>query len=124
MGARCSSAECASNKRVWERVQEHVVKNQETTDGKKNSIATQMRHACVELLTTNRYMDEDKPFYDAAETYEARILFANVKTAQWAGDFGKTQNHLERNHAATMEIIDAFSEKVSEVLIRLEKQGG
>lgn len=59
------------------------------------SIATDYaRHACLELLITNRYLDSDEAFYELAEEVYQDCLWFNGQMHAWENDAESTEDYL------------------------------
>lgn len=84
--------EMKTNAYVIKRIKEIVDEN--TAQKKKSKLALRFRSACLELLLTNRYLDESPGFYDRLEKLYGWILAGNDQLAAWHSNFDTVQGWL------------------------------
>jgi hypothetical protein len=75
-------ASCDTNATIWRRIVERARANQENPE-ERRYIADRLRTAPLELLTTNRYLEEDESFYAEADAVLGHFAAANATLAVW-----------------------------------------
>ncbi len=67
------------------------------TVGKKKVVTERFRYPAVELLITQRYLDEEPSFYNYAEWYFNDLHTLNEQLAVWEQFMESTDRWLEEN---------------------------
>ncbi|MFX0199826.1 MAG: hypothetical protein ACFFCW_27200 [Candidatus Hodarchaeota archaeon] len=76
-------SECEYNTFTLGRIYKTIQFNRKNPEEETKFIADRLRYPAIELLITNRYLDEEDSFYELAETCFARILARNEQLAAW-----------------------------------------
>jgi len=88
-------SECGSNISVIEDVVTTAKDNQETPS-ERSFPTTRFRTSAVDLLVTNRYIDEDRAFFDSAERYLGWLITLNDQLISWEYNDDTTEKWLLR----------------------------
>lgn len=99
-------SECDWNRRVLDMVYGKI------DELGKSFTANRFRCACVELLITTRYLDEDMEFYKAAETYFHHVFATNERLSGWLVDPKSTTTWLKEAKPEILKAIDNFRKKL------------
>jgi hypothetical protein len=116
-------SECDYNQGMLKQVIERIQRNQE---GPENwTIATvRFRLYATELLVTNRYVDEDLSFYEAAELYWGALSTLNSQLELWAHtDFKDSfEKKTVENEELITNIFKTFKDNVETVRTKIERK--
>lgn len=114
-------SECSYNmdglKAIIEQVQSNKddPRNREFTTGR-------FRPWAVELLVTNRYADEDQPFYQLAENYLNHLVVMNDQLGLWEHSVDPTEKWLSEQEEKMTKDFEEFKDSVETVRDDIEQK--
>jgi hypothetical protein len=100
-------SECIRNLIVLESLVKRVRANQQDKKNRRVS-ADRFRIIGIELLITNRYADEDKPFFELAEKCWSRLFGINEQLNFWNKSSDITEKYILKINEETKNIIEDF----------------
>ncbi len=114
-------SECNRNLIVLETLVKRVRANQQDKKNRRVS-ADRFRIIGIELLITNRYADEDKPFFELAEKCWSRLFGINEQLSSWNKSSEITEKYILKINEETKNIIEDFKAKVELARDKLSKR--
>ncbi|MCK4351871.1 hypothetical protein KAW65_00505 [candidate division WOR-3 bacterium] len=93
-----------------------VIKSVQTNQknpSKRTVVTERFRSSAVELLITNRYIDEEQSFYKLAEKYLDRTMMINSQLELWEHSPNATEKWLLEQKDSAMEIFKNFKDKMT-----------
>jgi hypothetical protein len=114
-------AECSRNLGVLKDVAARARDNQEKTEERK-FITDCFRVSAVELLITNRYVDEDQSFFALAEEYSSDIASMNDQLNAWEYSPDPTEKWLLNQKGSAAKHLKNFRAKVVAARKKVSKQ--
>ena len=113
-------AETQSNQNSWKHISEVCGNNIKNREGSKKGglrYATEiLRHCCVDLLISTRYLSAMPDFYEAAEHYSNELMRVNERLPHWP-DNTVIEKWLNNRTAEMSETISKF-----ESLLKQQKE--
>lgn len=107
-------SECRTNLRILNRAVKLAKKNQEEEDRKKHSYSTErLRVSAVQLLITDRYIDEHQSFFKSAEESLAWCSGINEQLRIWSHSPDLTEPWLLRNVGQGVGVIGRFETRAT-----------
>jgi hypothetical protein len=111
-------AETQYNKNSWKTITQACERNIKIIEGSMKgdkSYRTEiLRHCCIDLLISNRYLSATPDFYETAERYLDRVMEVNERLPHWPTR-GETISKWLNMRASTMsETISKFESLVTE----------
>jgi hypothetical protein len=103
--------ECARNRAVLDQIANRAQMNLKCPE-KRTFQATRLVNSAVELLVTNRYLEEDPRFYNLAETCLRWSSTVNDALARWHQAPVPTEEWLQSGAKRINDIFENFSLKV------------
>ena len=114
-------SECDRNLNVLEWAIKQARDNQKKPE--KRVFATdRFRVSAVELLITNRYVDEDQPFFKLAEKYLSDIVAVNDQLNAWEYSIDATEEWLLKREGSVAKLLNDFKDKVADARGKLSKR--
>ena len=114
-------SECDDNQDVLKRVIEQAKRNQE--DPKNRRIKTdRFRPWAAELLVTNRYVDEDLPFYKLVENYLYYTTSMNTTIGLWAQHIDDIEKYLLEQEEKMTKDFEEFKGRIETVRDDIEQK--
>ncbi len=114
-------SECDWNLDVWEKVINQARANQENPE-KRLFITRRFRVSAIELLVTNRYVDEDHSFFTLAELNQDLSTAANDMLNGWVYNPGGAEKWLLSETKSRKDKIEQFKVAVVNAREKLSKQ--
>jgi hypothetical protein len=114
-------SECSRNLVVLKDVADQARDNQEKTE-EREFTTDRFRVSAVELLITNRYVDEDQPFFTLAEEYSNEIVAINDQLSLWESSPNATETWLLNQKGSAAKLLKNFRAKVVAARKKLSKQ--
>ncbi len=97
--------------------------NQKKKTSKNRQIPTyRFRVPAVELLITNRYVDEDQAFFGLAEEYSSDIASMNDQLNIWEQSLSSTEKWLLQHGKYAEKLIKKFKAKIENARKKLSKR--
>lgn len=115
-------SECDRNSIIFTVVVETVQKNQKAPPNKSEFVTHRLRSAAVDLLVTNRYIDEDLAFFGLAESYATSTNAINEQLNSWQYQQDATEEWLIKNNDVYMKRFLEFKAKVEAAREKLNKR--
>ena len=113
-------SECYGNLEV---VKAAVSRARDNQEGKKRSVITsRFRGSAVELLITNRYVDEPQTFFESAEEYLDDISMWNGQLNAWESHPVPTEKWLLKQGEAMEKLIETCTAKAKAAREKLSKR--
>lgn len=114
-------SECDHNQDVLKRVIEQAKRNQE--DPKNRRIKTdRFRPWAAELLVTNRYVDEDLPFYNLVENYLYYLTSMNNTIGLWGQHIDDIEKYLLEREEKMTKDFEEFKGRIETVRDDIEQK--
>ena len=114
-------SECSRNLGVLKDVANQARDNQENPEERKFT-TDRFRVSAVELLITNRYVDEDQPFFALAEEYSNKIAAINDQLSLWEYSPDATETWLLNQKESAAKLLKNFRAKVVAARKKVSKQ--
>lgn len=114
-------SECSKNSEVLKWVIKRARDNQEDPE-ERVFITSRFRVSAVELLITNRYVDEDQPFFGLAEKYSSDIASMNDQLNAWEYSPDPTETWLLNQKGSLAKDLKNFKAKVANARKKLSKR--
>ena len=114
-------SECSRNLRVLKDVADQARDNQEKPEGGAFT-TSRFSVSAVELLITNRYVDENQPFFELAEEYSSDISSMNDQLNIWEQSPDSTEPWLSKHEKFAEKRIKKFKAKVANARKKLSKR--
>jgi len=114
-------SECSRNLRVLKYVADQARDNQENPE-EGAFITDRFSMSAVELLITNRYVDENQPFFELAEEYSSDISSMNAQLNIWEHSPDSTEPWLSKHEKFAEKLIKKFKTKVANARKKLSKR--
>ena len=106
-------SEYTRNSIILGHVIKRILENRENPKNRKY-ITDRLGMSAVELLVTNRYVDEDEPFFGEAEKYLGGIVSINEALNRWKNSPNSTEKWLLQTNETMIDIMDRFRAKVEQ----------
>ena len=114
-------SECNRNLDILKIVVKQARANQKNP--KKRMFATsRFRVSAVELLITNRYVDEDQSFFESAENYLSGIVAVNDQLNSWEYSSDSTEKWLLEHENTWATLLKEFKAKAADAREKVRKQ--
>jgi hypothetical protein len=113
-------SECSKNSEVLKWVIKRARDNQKES-GKREVATDRFRVSTVELLITNRYVDEDQPFFELAEEYLSDIVAVNDQLNAWEYSPDATEKWLLKRGGSVAKLLKDFKDKVADARKKVSK---
>ena len=68
--------------------------------------------SAIKLLTTNRYVDEDRPFFKLAQNYLTQLFAMNGQLRSWLHSPEETENWFLKEKDRTIDLVSNFRSEV------------
>ena len=104
-------SECSYNLDMLKQVIEQIKHNQEDPENRRFA-TVRFRPWAAELLVTNRYVDEDQPFYQVAEKYLSRLTVINDQLGLWEHSVDPTEKWLLGQEETITKYSEEFKGKI------------
>lgn len=114
-------AECSTNLLVLEQAVNTAQNNQKNPDKRQFTIA-RFRTVAIELLITNRYVDENQTFFELAEKYWNWIEGINNQLRKWESSSDLTEKWLLGNEKTYVQLIERLKGEVEVARDKLSKR--
>ena len=114
-------AECATNREVLKKCVKRAQLNQKNP-GRRKVPTLRLLGAAVELLVTNRYVDEPESFFTLASDWVIWILALNQNLDCWLYTDDIAEQWLLKNKKTAMETLEGIQAAVAAVRDRVSKQ--
>lgn len=114
-------AECATNREVLKKCVKRAQLNQKNP-GRREVPTLRLLGAAVELLVTNRYVDEPESFFELASDWVIWILALNQNLDCWLYTDDIAEQWLLKNKKAAMKTLEGIQAAVAAVRDRVSKQ--
>jgi len=114
-------SECSYNMGVLKLIIEQVQSNQDDPVNRKISPA-RFRPWAAELLATNRYVDEDQPFYQLTEKYLSHLAVINDQLGRWGPAARPTEKWLLEQEEKMVKYFEEFKDSVETVRDDIEQK--
>jgi len=108
-------SECKRNIDVFNEVIETIHENREFFNDSRGFPTSRFRWSAVELLITNRYIDEEPSFYKLAEDYMDEILTINDQLSLWEQSPDLTEDWILEEEKSAIKIFNKFKKSVVRV---------
>lgn len=115
------SSECRRNLGVLKDAADQARDNQEKPE-ERVFTTDRFRVSAVELLITNRYVDEDQPFFTLAEEYSNEIVAINDQLNAWEYSPDPTEKWLLNQKGSAAKLLKNFRAKVVAARKKVSKQ--
>jgi hypothetical protein len=107
-------SEAEHNSGTWKKLHERATTFQ-GEPSKRKSTYLRFRVAAIELLVTNRYLDEPPVFYKAAEDYSGILILINRRLDNWDAKPNTTEKFVLRFNDSFVKASEAFKDQLSRV---------
>ena len=114
-------SECGYNLYILKLIIEQVQSNQDDPENRRR-MPDRLRPWAVELLATNRYVDEDQSFYQLADTYLNRLIAINNQIGFWKPYADPTEKWLLAQEALATKDSEEFKGRVKTVRDKIEQK--
>ena len=114
-------SECSRNLRVLKDVADQARDNKLDPE-ERVFITYRFSVSAVELLITNRYVDENQPFFELAEEYSSDISSMNDQLNIWEHSPGSTEKWLLNQKGPAAKLLKNFRAKVVAAHKKVSKQ--
>lgn len=112
------NSEYSRNKRMLEFSIETAERNQKDPEN-RNYASGRFSFSSVELLITNRYIEEDQSFYKLSEEYLTNIIRLNSALNEWFGNSDRIENWLLKNKDDWIRLFNEFRESIEKAYEKL-----
>jgi hypothetical protein len=114
-------SECDRNSSVLQHIIDTAKANQK--EPKKRTYATRrFRVSAAELLITDRYIDEDRTFYQSVDNYVSDLIACCDQLNLWEYSPNSTEQWLIKYEAATKKVIEQTKQQVTAARDKVSKQ--
>ncbi len=114
-------SECGYNIGVLKLIIAQVQSNQDDPVNRKISPA-RFRPWAAELLATNRYVDEDQPFYQLTEKYLSHLTVINDQLGRWGSAARPTEKWLLEQEEKMVKYFEEFKGRIETVRDDIEQK--
>ncbi len=104
-------SECDFNAKGFKAIAKRIQDNLKNPS-KRAYLTTRFRISAVELLVTNRYIDEDDSFFELAEEYMSDIVTANDQLKAWAIKPKITEEYFLKKVESWDENLKKFKDRI------------
>ena len=115
-------SECNRNLRWMDKVVIIAQENQGKDFGERVSITERFGVSAIQLLTTNRYVNEDETFYEVAEECFMWINSMNGQLSEWALDTDSVQKWLIKHTEQAKKYIKKLQTQVRAAREKLQSE--
>ena len=107
-------SEFRNNEYLINRVFKIVEQNTSAKPGGRKFPTSKPRVACIELLTTNRYLDADEAFYHDCEEYQNSMLQMEGQLMAWETHPKTTEKWLSQEEQSFRTLMSVFKDSLSQ----------
>lgn len=111
-------AETQSNQIAWKGIvktcKENIKKRNGSVKGDIIFATEVLRHCCIDLLISTRYLSAPTDFYETAEYYSDEVMQINERVPLWPVNAEITENFLVELDSDVLKIISKFESLVTE----------
>ena len=115
-------SECNKNLRRMDKVVNKAQENQEKHLGEREFITERFGLSAIQLLTTNRYVNEEETFYEVAEECLMRLQSMNGQLSEWTLYPDPVQEWLIDHTEQARKCIEELKTRVSTAQTKLKRQ--
>jgi hypothetical protein len=114
-------SECGHNQEVLKWIIKQAQSNQDDLT-KREFTTDRFRPWAVELLVTNRYVDEDQSFYQLAENYLGHLMITNDQLGLWEQSAHATEKWLLGQEEEMVKDFEAFKGRMEIVRDEIKRK--
>ena len=115
-------SECIRNFKLLEMITDKVRTNQKEKNDDREYLHDRFRINAIELLITNRYVDEDTKFFKQAETCWSHLDGMNYMLNSWQTSPDYTEKFILKQEEKVTKLIEDFKSKVEATHDKLSKR--
>ena len=111
-------AEIQDSRNLWKKIAQTCKKNIKIREGSEHGTVEYrteiLRHCCVDLLISTRYLSTTPDFYNKAENYLGRVIATNERLPHWPARGAEIDKWFNERASIVAEVISKFESLVEQ----------